>query len=57
MTQLMSWENIDELKPYPWFDVDCPTCGEPELARDITRPYTGFVCMACGRQTTIEARP
>lgn len=56
MTTLMSWAMVDELQPYPWFDVDCPGCGEPELARDITRPYTGFVCMACGLRTTVEAR-
>lgn len=55
MTGLMTWENVDEMQAYPWSDVDCPACGEPELARDITRPYTGFVCMNCGCRTTIEA--
>lgn len=54
--RLLSWEDVDESRPYPWHDVDCPDCGEPELARDVTRPFTGFVCMACGARTTLEAR-
>ena len=56
MTALMSWEKVHEVQAYPWHDVDCPSCGEPELTRDVMRPFTGFVCMVCGLQTTIEAR-
>ena len=56
MTELMVWAGVDETKPYPWAAIPCLACGETELSRDYTRPVTGFVCMACGLQTTVERR-
>lgn len=61
---LLSWQQVDELQPYPWATVECPGCGETELARygqfGFGRqmpgdPCTWFVCMACGCLTQVEA--
>lgn len=51
---LMTWANVDETQAYPWHAVACPGCDEPELARDITRPFTGFVCMGCGARVYVK---
>lgn len=50
---LMTWLDVDELKPYPWATVPCPGCGELELSAAIAHRAVDFVCMACGYLTQI----